>query len=66
MNYLTKLKWKKTMRMWEIRENSKYDSDYKSRKRSRSEDDDYECGYEDGYKAAMEEAESYSSRRRRY
>ena len=54
------------MRMWEIRENSKYDSDYKSRKRSRSEDDDYGCGYEDGYKAAMEEAESYSSRRRRY
>ncbi len=55
------------MRMWEIRDKSNYDLDYKSKKRSnRSEDEDYDCGYEDGYRAAMEEAESYSSRRRRY
>lgn len=52
------------MRMWEIRENSKYDSDYKIKRKRSSEEDDYECGYEDGYRAAMEEAESYSRKRR--
>lgn len=52
------------MRMWEIRDKSNYDSDYRSKRGRRSSDDEYECGYEDGYRAAMEESESYSSRRR--